>query len=79
MDAPTIAAFASAAVALFALLGLVGPVYLRLGKVEGEVKANRERSDEQFREARERSDVQFREAGNAPTRNTLRRWRKSGG
>ena len=61
MDAPTIAAFASAAVALFALLGLVGPVYLRLGKVEGEVKANRERSDEQFREARERSDAQHQE------------------
>ena len=61
MDAPTIAAFASAAVALFALLGLVGPVYLRLGRVEGEVKANRERSDEQFREARERSDVQHAE------------------
>ena len=61
MDAPTIAAFASAAVALFALLGLVGPVYLRLGRVEGEVKATRERSDDQFGWARERSDVQHAE------------------
>ena len=62
MDAPTIAAFASVAVVLVAVLGLVGPVYLRLGRLEGEVKAGRERSDEQFREARERSDEQFREA-----------------
>ena len=62
MDAPTIAAFASVAVALVAVLGLVGPVYLRLGRLEGEVKAGRERSDDQFREARERSDDQFREA-----------------
>ena len=61
MDAPTIAAFASAAVAWVAILGLVGPVYLRLGKVEGEVKANRERSDEQFRESRQRSEEQYRE------------------
>ena len=56
MDAPLIAAFASLAVAFVALLGLFGPVYLRLGKLEGEVKAGRERSDEQFRGARERSD-----------------------
>ena len=61
MDAPTIAAFASVAVALAALLGLVGPVYLRLGRLEGEVKAGRERSDEQFREARERSDTHYAE------------------
>ena len=61
MDAPTIAAFASVAVALVAVLGLVGPVYLRLGRLEGEVKAGRERSDDQFREARERSDNQLRE------------------
>ena len=61
MDAPTIAAFASVAVALVAVLGLVGPVYLRLGHLEGEVKAGRERSDTQFRESRERSDSQYRE------------------
>ena len=61
MDAPTIAALASVAVALVAVLGLVGPVYLRLGKLEGEVKAGRERSDDQFREARERSDTQYQQ------------------
>ena len=61
MDAPTIAAFASVAVALATVLGLVGPVYLRLGRLEGEVKAGRERSDEQYREARERSDERYRE------------------
>ena len=44
-----------------AVLGLVGPVYLRLGRLEGEVKAGRERSDEQFREARERSDTHYAE------------------
>ena len=62
MDAPTIAALASVSVALATVLGLVGPVYLRLGRLEGEVKAGRERSDEQYREARERSDEQYREA-----------------
>ena len=62
MDAPTIAALASLAVALVAFVGLAAPVYLRLGKLEGEVKAGRERSDEQYREARERSDEQFRES-----------------
>ena len=61
MDAPTIAALASVAVALATVLGLVGPVYLRLGRLEGEVKAGRERSDEQYRESRERSDAQHRE------------------
>ena len=61
MDAPTIAALASLAVALVAFVGLAAPVYLRLGKLEGEVKAGRERSDEQYREARERSDVQHAE------------------
>ena len=61
MDAPTIAAFASVAVALVAVLGLVGPVYLRLGRLEGEVKAGRERSDDQFRQAREQSDAQHAE------------------
>lgn len=61
MDAPTIAALASLAVALVAFVGLAAPVYLRLGKLEGEVKAGRERSDEQCREARERSDVQHAE------------------
>lgn len=61
MDAPTIAASASLAVALVAFAGLAAPVYLRLGKLEGEVKAGRERSDEQYREARERSDAQHAE------------------
>ncbi len=61
MDAPTIAALASLAVALVAFVGLAAPVYLRLGKLEGEVKAGRERSDEQYREARERSDSQHAE------------------
>ena len=61
MDAPTIAALASVAVALVTVLGLVGPVYLRLGRLEGDVKAGRERSDEQYRESRERSDAQYRE------------------
>ena len=61
MDAPTIAALASVAVAWIAILGLVGPVYLRQGRVEGEIKATRERSDEQYREARERSEERFRE------------------
>ena len=61
MDAPTIAALASVAVALATVLGLVGPVYLRLGRLEGEVKATRERSDDQFGWARERSDAQYKE------------------
>ena len=61
MDTTTIAALASAAAILVAVLGLVGPVYLRLGRLEGEVKAVRERSDEQFREARERSDTQYQQ------------------
>ena len=61
MDAPLIAAFASVAVACVAILGLVGPVYLRQGRVEGEVKATRERSDDQFAWARERSEEQYRE------------------
>ena len=61
MDAPTIAAFASVAVALVAVLGLVGPVYLRLGRLEAEVKAGRERSDDQYRESRDRSDAQHAE------------------
>lgn len=61
MDAPTIAALASLAVALVAFVGLAAPVYLRLGKLQGEVKAGRERSDEQYREARERSDAQHAE------------------
>ena len=61
MDAPTIAALASVAVAWVAILGLVGPIYLRQGRVEGEIKATRERSDDQFGWARERSDAQYRE------------------
>ena len=61
MDAPTIAALASLAVAWIAILGLVGPVYLRQGRVEGEIKATRERSDDQFGWARERSDGQFKQ------------------
>ena len=62
MDAPTIAAFASVAVALIAVLGLVGPVYLRLGKLEGEVKAGRERADDQYGQAREHTDALFAQA-----------------
>ncbi len=61
MDAPTIAAFASVAVALISVLGLVGPVYLRLGRLEAEMKSGRERSDDQYRETRERTDDQYRE------------------
>lgn len=61
MDAPVIAAFASVAVAFVAILGLVGPVYLRQGRVEGEIKVTRERSDDQFGWARERSDAQYKE------------------
>ena len=61
MDGPTIAALASVAVALVAVPGLVGPVYMRVGRLEAEVRAGRERSNEQFREVRERSDEQFRE------------------
>ena len=59
MDAPTIAAFPSVAVALVAVLGLVGPVYLRLGRLEAEVKAGRERADAQYTEGRERADAQY--------------------
>ena len=55
------AALASLAVALVALIGLAGPIYLRLGRLEGEVKAGRERSDDQYRELRERMDAQYRE------------------
>ncbi len=62
MDAPTIAAFASVAVAFVTILGLVAPVYLRQGRVEGEIKATRERSDDQFKWARERSEELYREA-----------------
>ena len=61
MDAPLIAALASVAVTFVAVLGLVGPVYMRLGRLEGEIMATRERSDEQFREARERSGAQHAE------------------
>ena len=61
MDATTIVAFASLAVAWVAILGLVGPIYLRQGHVEGEVKATRERSDDQFGWARERSGAQYKE------------------
>ena len=61
MDAPTIAAFASLAVALVAVLTLAAPVYLRLGRLEAEVKAGRERSDVQYAELRERSDRQYAE------------------
>ena len=61
MDAPTIAAFSSLAVAFVAILALAAPVYLRLGRLEAEVKAGRERADAQYTEARERSDAQYRE------------------
>ena len=62
MDAPLIAAFASVAVALVAVLGLLGPVYLRLGRLEAEVKAGRERADDQHAQAREHTDTLFAQA-----------------
>ena len=61
MDAPEIAVFASILVAWAAVLGLVGPVFLRQGRVEGELKATRERSDDQFGWARDRTDAQYKE------------------
>lgn len=61
MDAPTIAAFASLFMALVAVIALASPVYLRLGRLEGEVTATRERSGAQYAEAKERSDAQYRE------------------
>ena len=62
MDAPIIAAFASVAVAMAAVLGLVGPVYLRLGRLEAEVKSGRERTDDQYKEISERTDAQFKDS-----------------
>ena len=62
MDAPTIAALASLAVALVAFVGLAAPVYLRLGRLEAEVKAGRERADAQYGESRERADAQYAES-----------------
>ena len=62
MDAPTIAALASLAVALVAFVGLAAPVYLRLGRLEGEVKAGRERADYQHSQAREHTDALFAQA-----------------
>ena len=62
MDAPTIAALASLAVALVAFVGLAAPVYLRLGRLEGEVKAGKERADYQHSQAREHTDVLFAQA-----------------
>ena len=50
MDAPTIAALASLAVALVAFVGLAAPVFMRLGRLEAEVKAGRERADAQHAE-----------------------------
>ncbi len=61
MDAPMIAAFASLFMALIAVIALASPVYLRLGRLEGEITASRERSDAQYAEAKERSDAQHRE------------------
>ena len=62
MDAPTIAALASLAVALFAFIGLAAPFYLRLGRLEAEVKAVRERADDQHAQAREHTDTLFAQA-----------------
>ena len=62
MDVPTIAAFSSLVVALVAVLTLAAPVYLRLGRLEVEVKAGRERADAQYQGAREWSDTQYQEA-----------------
>ena len=50
MDAPTIAALASLAVALVAFVGLAAPVFMRLGRLEAEVKAGRGRADAQHAE-----------------------------
>ena len=61
MDAPTIAALASLAVALVAFVGLAAPVFMRLGRLEADVKAGRERADAQHAEARERADAQHAE------------------
>ncbi len=61
MDVPTIAAFSSLVVALVAVPTLAAPVYLRLGRLEVEVKAGRERADAQYQEARERSDTQYKD------------------
>ena len=61
MDAPTIAALSSLAVALVAVISLAAPVYLRLGRLEAEVKAGRERADAQHAESRERTDAQHAE------------------
>ncbi len=58
MDAPTIAALAALAAALIAVVGLAAPVYLRLGHLEAEVKAGRERADAQHADLRERADAQ---------------------
>ena len=56
MDAPTILAFASVAVSLVLVLGLVVPIYLGLGRLEAEMKSGRERSDAQYRQSRECTD-----------------------
>ncbi len=61
MDAPTIAALAALAAALIAVVGLAAPVYLRLGHLEAEVKAGRERADAQHADLRERADAQHAE------------------
>lgn len=54
MDAPTIAALSSLAVALVAVLALAAPVYLRLGRLESEIKAGRDRADLQHEASKER-------------------------
>ena len=59
MDAPTIAALA---IAVIAVISLAAPVYLRLGRLEAEVKAGRERADAQHAESRERTDAQHAES-----------------
>ena len=62
MDDSMVTTFATLVAVLVAVIALPAPIYLRLGRLEGEIVATRERPNEQFREARERSDEQFRVA-----------------
>ena len=65
MNADWLFALSPLVIAL-AAVGVIVPVYVRLGRLEGEVTSNRERSNEQFRQAREWSDEQFIEARERP-------------
>ena len=83
MDASTVAALASLAVALVAVIALAAPVYLRLGRLEGKVesgselvRSNREMADLQFEEARDRTNAQHQEARDRTNaqHQELRKW-----